>query len=101
MPITDKIHENVQKLPEPLQSEVLDFVEFLLLKMERESTSPAEDDWTNLSLTLAMGGMEEEGGPIYTHDDLRDVFSCVIRRLSQAGAELRSVGGLPRSMRRI
>lgn len=31
MPVTDRIHENVQKLPEPLQAEVLDFVEFLLL----------------------------------------------------------------------
>ena len=75
MPVADRIHENVQKLPESLQSEVLDFVEFLLLKRERQGDQTIEDDWTDLSLTMAMRGMEDEKGPIYTDEDLKIVFS--------------------------
>lgn len=74
MPVSDKIHENVRKLPESLQTEVLDFVEFLLLKVERESDS-RRDNWTDLSLTLAMREMEDEDSPTYTRDDLREIFS--------------------------
>lgn len=75
MPVTDRIHEHVRKLPEPLQAEVLDFVEFLLLKVERESAQMDEGNWTDLSLTMAMRGMEDEEGPTYTSGDLKMVFS--------------------------
>lgn len=75
MPATDRIHENVQKLPESLQAEVLDFVEFLLMKMERDSASPSEDDWTGFSLQMAMRGMEDEDSPVYTHEDVKEAFS--------------------------
>ena len=38
MIVAERIHQYVQKLPESLQAEVLDLVEYLLLKVERETT---------------------------------------------------------------
>jgi hypothetical protein len=60
MIVAEGIHQCVQKLPESLQAEVLDFVEYLLLKVERETTHQDEHAWPNLSLALAMRGMEDD-----------------------------------------
>jgi hypothetical protein len=75
MVVAERIRVHVQKLPELLQAEVLDFVEFLLLKVERESTEQDEIGWPNFSLTMAMRGMEDEDTPTYTTADLRVVFT--------------------------
>ena len=75
MTVTERIHRHVQELPEPLQAEVLDFVEYLLPKVERETAPQDEFNWSNLSLSLAMRGMEDENTPSYTVDDLKEVFS--------------------------
>ena len=56
MSLTDKIIENVRSLPESKQMEILDFVEYLRAKIEKEE----REEWMNLSLTSAMRGMEEE-----------------------------------------
>lgn len=75
MSITESIQHHVQMLPDTLQQEVLDFVKFLLFKHEQEAT-PAQDDleWSNFSLASAMRGMEDEDTPVYTADDLKEVF---------------------------
>lgn len=70
MAIADRIHQFVQRLPEPLQTEVLDFARFLLYRLERESTEAGRDDWAALSLSMAMRGMEDEDS-LYTTDDLK------------------------------
>ena len=75
MLVTRKIHENVQKLPVAFQTEVLDFVEYLLMKSEREVVQENELNWSNFSLASAMRGMEDEDTPIYTMDDLKVVFA--------------------------
>jgi hypothetical protein len=75
MVLTDKIQEGVQQLPVALQAEVLDFVEYLLAKAERESSEHAESFWSHLSLTSAMRGMEDEDAPQYTKADLKVTFS--------------------------
>ena len=75
MLVTRKIHENVQKLPVPFQAEVLDFVEYLLMKSEREVAQENELDWSSFSLTSAMRGMEDEDTPTYTINDLKVVFA--------------------------
>lgn len=75
MVVTERIHQYVQKLPESLQAEVLDFVEYLLLKMEHGTTHQDELAWSDLSLALAMRGMEDEHTPDYTTADLKEVFS--------------------------
>jgi hypothetical protein len=71
MVTTEKIRLYVQRLPAPFQAEVLDLVEYLLSKAERQETS----DWTALSLALAMQGMEDEAEPEYTAADLKVVFA--------------------------
>jgi hypothetical protein len=75
MTTAERIHQYIQKLPESLQIEVLDFVEYLLLKEERKTVQQDELAWSNLSLALAMRGMEDEDTPTYTTADLKEVFT--------------------------
>ncbi len=74
MIITDKIQEYVQRLPAPLQSEVLDFIEYLLSKSERDIPRRESESWSDASLTSAMRGMENEEKPSYTVADLKALF---------------------------
>ncbi len=75
MTITDKIQAGVQKLPTAYQAEVLDFVEYLLAKTARDARESEESRWSEVSLTLAMRGMEGEDAPQYTTADLKEIFS--------------------------
>lgn len=75
MQVTERIQKNVRKLPEIFQAEVLDFVEYLLSKSEREGMRQEELDWSTYSLASAMRGMEDENIPNYTEADLKVVFS--------------------------
>ncbi len=72
MLVSEKIQKYAQKLPEPLQMEVLDFVEYLLSKTKQEKDEDA--DWSSLSLEMMMRGMENESTPEYTRDDLKVSF---------------------------
>jgi len=72
--VTERIYEGVQKLPEPFQIEVLDFIEYLLMKAQRDATWEDENTWASMSLDLAMRGMEDEDIPEYTMADLKEVF---------------------------
>lgn len=67
---SEKISQHVKKLPDTLQTKVLDFVEYLLTKI-------AQDDraWANFSLDNAMVDMEDEPMPAYTLADLKVVFA--------------------------
>lgn len=74
MNVVDKINERVQRLPERTQAEVLDFVEYLLAKAERQQARHEEKEWSRYSLSLAMRDMDESG-PEYTSEDLKERFS--------------------------
>jgi hypothetical protein len=75
MALSERIQEHVERLPASFQVEVLDFVEYLLAKAEREAARQERRLWSNLSLSSAMRGMEEEDVPTYTTADLKVVFS--------------------------
>jgi hypothetical protein len=75
MALTEKIQQYVDRLPAAFQAEVLDFVEYLLAKAEREAVRQEERAWSNLSLALAMRGMEDEDAPTYTLSDLKVEFT--------------------------
>lgn len=75
MTITDKIRAGVQNLPTAYQAEVLDFVEYLLTKATRGAQDQEEGLWSDLALTSAMRGMEDEDFPPYTKKDLKVMFS--------------------------
>ena len=73
MALTDKIQIYLDQLSEPLQAEVLHFVEYLFEKVSHQTI--AEDKaWYSFSLNQAMSGMEEEE-ELYTLDDLKVRFS--------------------------
>lgn len=75
MALSERIQERVERLPALFQAEVLDFVEYLLAKAERETIQQERRDWSSLSLFSAMRGMEDEDIPTYTTADLKVVFS--------------------------
>ena len=75
MLLSERIQQCVQRLPASSQAEVLDFVEYLLSKAEREIAQREKRTWSSLSLSLAMRGMENEEAPEYTASDLKVVFS--------------------------
>jgi Protein of unknown function (DUF2281) len=69
MTLDEKIQHYAQKLPASYQEELLDYVQYLLMKAEQQE----KQDWTSLSLTSAMRGMEDEPD-LYSLSDLKVVF---------------------------
>ena len=63
MLLSEEIQKILERLPASLQIEVLDFVEFIATKSEREAQQERQD-WHNLSLSSAMRGMEDEESPV-------------------------------------
>jgi hypothetical protein len=68
------INDNLTKLSPTLQSEVLDFMEYLLFKTQKLSKAEQPRQESLISLNLAMRGMEDEKIPLYTVEDLREKF---------------------------
>lgn len=66
MTVMDKIVQHIQSLPEALQAEVLDYVEYLETKKGK-----GEAAWSAFSLSSAMRGMEDEP-PLYSAQDLKE-----------------------------
>lgn len=74
MAVAEKITEQVQELPEPMQREVLDFIEYLFTRTGREAATDDDRQWSRRSLSLAMGGMEDEEAGEYSIADLKESF---------------------------
>jgi hypothetical protein len=62
MLLSEEIQKILERLPASLQVEVLDFVEFLATKSEREAQQERRDG-SILSLSSAMREMEDEESP--------------------------------------
>ena len=69
MTLDEKIQQYVQKLPRSFQEELLDFVEYLVMKAEQQE----KQEWSSLSLSSAMRDMGEEQVS-YSLSDLRVTF---------------------------
>ena len=67
MNVADRIHEQVQNLPEPLQIEVLHFVEQLICKPRGE-----DEEWAEWSLQMALSSLEDEVWPEYKSEDFKE-----------------------------
>ena len=63
----DRIHEQVQHLPESAQQTVLDFVEQLARRLRQE-----DHDWAAWSLQGALSGMESDIWPEYGEEDFQE-----------------------------
>lgn len=73
MSLLERITERLKRLPEPAQSEVLDFVEFLEANQERAADARADERWSRFCLAQALRDAEEEQ-EIYSLNDLRERF---------------------------
>ena len=60
MMMTERIADRLEKLPPPLQREVLDFIEFLAQKVAQREAAGEDADWAKFSLAQAMRGLEDE-----------------------------------------
>jgi len=69
MSLAEKIIQTVKLLPESKQTEILDFVECLRSRTEKEE----EKEWTDFSLSSAMRGIENEKAH-YSMNDLKEIF---------------------------
>ncbi len=69
MNLSEKILTTIASLPESKQVEVLDFVEYLKLKTEKEESG----NWNSFSIASAMRGMENEDA-IYSVTDLKETY---------------------------
>lgn len=70
MTLDEKIRQYARKLPYSLQEELLDFVQYLLMKAEQQE----KQDWAALSLSSAMRDMEDEPA-LYSLSDIRVSFT--------------------------
>ncbi len=75
MRLSEKIYEEVKRLPEPCQAEVLDFVQDLASRVKRQIASEENLEYTDFTLSSAMRGMESEVTPTYSLEDVKEVFS--------------------------
>ncbi len=69
MTVTEQIIKHIKTLPEAVQAEILDFVEYLESKTKREKNERIE--WSDFSLSQAMRGMESEPSS-YSIDDIKE-----------------------------
>ena len=69
MSVAEKIIEKVKSLPEEKQVEILDFIDFLLKKVNEEERK----QWSQFSLEEAMRGLEAEE-TIYTFEDIKEKY---------------------------
>jgi Protein of unknown function (DUF2281) len=69
MNLPEKILATAVSLPESKQQEVLDFVEYLKLKTEKEESG----NWNSFSIASAMRGMENEASN-YAVTDLKETY---------------------------
>jgi len=70
MAIAELVQEKVKLLPEPIQREVLDFVDYLLQKSRQEDVL-----WSTLSLRWALRGLEDEEWPEYDAQGLKEKWA--------------------------
>ncbi len=70
MTLDEKIYQYARKLPYSFQEELLDFVQYLLMKAEQQE----KQDWASLSLSAAMQDIEDEPD-LYSMSDIRVAFA--------------------------
>jgi hypothetical protein len=74
MTTIQQITHHLQSLPDPVCREVLQFVELLVEKTDRDLAHDEDRQWPEFSLTQAMRGMEGESDLEFTLDDLKERF---------------------------
>ncbi len=73
MTTAEKIIQHISILPEYLQVEVLDFVEFIEEKNKTLNQTDERSEWSRFSLSHAMRGMEDEQAH-YSVKDIKEEY---------------------------
>ncbi len=71
MTTTQAIIQHLKSLPDSVQREVLDFIEFLESRQKKSNAREEDISWSAFSLASAMRGMEDEETP-YTLADVKE-----------------------------
>ena len=71
MSIKQIIQEKIDILPENKQTEVLNFLNYLIERQQEISIQQENVEWSQLSLIQAMQGLENDSLPEYTEQDLK------------------------------
>jgi hypothetical protein len=69
MALDEKVYHYAQKLPRSLQEELLNFIQYLLVKAEQQE----KQEWSLLSLSSAMRDMKDEP-VLYSMADIKVMF---------------------------
>lgn len=72
MSVKQIIERKLESLSEDRQNEVLNFVASLLQKSADEEVKKENAEWNQFSLEQAMNGLENDGLPEYTLQDLKE-----------------------------
>jgi hypothetical protein len=72
--VAERILRHLQELPEPLQAEVLDFVEYLETRAHEAPREPEDAAWSAFSLSHVMRGLEGEPA-LYFPNDIKEAFA--------------------------
>ncbi|MCB9512147.1 MAG: DUF2281 domain-containing protein [Deferribacteres bacterium] len=72
MTTVDRISQQVNQLPQSFQREVLDFIEFLIVKSRHKLDRDEDSEWSSMSLASAMRDMDDEAYPVYDEADLKE-----------------------------
>ncbi len=71
MTVADRILHHLESLPESMQAQVLEYVEYLERRGQGAIETDEDAHWRAFSLEQAMRGMEDEPSP-YTEDDIKE-----------------------------
>ena len=66
------IQDRIDVLSEEKQTEVLTFLNSLIASQNEYDRQQENDEWSHFSLEQAMQGLEDDGLPEYTEQDLKE-----------------------------
>ena len=67
MSTAERIRRQIQRLPEPMQQEVLNFVEYLPQKLRKD-----DQDWSALSIQAVLRDLEDDVWPLHEDQDFTE-----------------------------
>jgi hypothetical protein len=74
MIVAEKITKRIASLPVSVQTEILNYVEFVARKNQIREGQSEDTNWSEFSLNQAMKGLENEDSPEYNELDLKEVW---------------------------
>jgi hypothetical protein len=74
MIVAEKITKRIASLPVSVQTEILNYVEFVARKSQTREVQSENTNWSEFSLNQAMKGLENEDSLEYYEADLKEVW---------------------------